>query len=109
MYNMTAEREMWKTCAEREAADGCAVVKERDAYLENLTATQARCTALLEETRALKARIKKLEDAEIGVAVDCDRHCTEAEDDAYERAAQECDRWHLTAAADSIRALKASR
>lgn len=33
---------------------GAKVMAERDAYLENLTATQKRCTELLEEVRRLK-------------------------------------------------------
>jgi hypothetical protein len=36
---------------------------ERDAYLENLTATQKRCTELLEENRALKLTPPGLPDA----------------------------------------------
>jgi hypothetical protein len=36
--------------------DNDAIIAERDAYLANLTATQARCTELLEEVRRLKNR-----------------------------------------------------
>lgn len=37
------------------SAESAALRRERDAYLENLTATQARCTDLLLEVRTLRS------------------------------------------------------